>query len=325
MVGAPRAGLAYRALRDAGEYLHGSLARHPRVANSYFGTWPWLRWLPSTAKARLMNSVAAVRWPEQLRIRPQNVTVGTRTTVCLRPHPGEFDLATLLHSRLDYERPLFAWLEQNLAAYETVLEVGANVGVFTVFFGQHQRERGGRIVPEIVAFEPSRLAFTRLLDNLSLNGTKARTHNCAVAARSGVADFHEPEGHLTNGSLRADFANIFSDRVTTNMVLVVDADIISKLLPAPGRSLLKIDVEGAEAEVLRGLRPWISKHRPDLIVEVLPGYADELRATDFLGPLGYSFFRIEAEGPVPVAPYEASASHRDHLLLAPRGGDARRY
>jgi hypothetical protein len=77
-------------------------------------------------------------------------------------------------------------------------------------------------------------------------------------------------------------------------------------------------VEGAEVEVLRGLRPWIEKHRPDLIVEVLAGYADELRATDFLGALGYSFLRIEGTGPVPVTPYEASESHRDHLLLAPR-------
>jgi hypothetical protein len=139
-----------------------------------------------------------------------------------------------------------------------------------------------------------------------------------VGARSGVAEFHEPEGHLTNGSLRADFANIFSDRVTTHTVLVVDAEVISQLLPAPGRTLLKIDVEGAEVEVLRGLRPWIEKHRPDLIVEVLAGYADELRATDFLGALGYSFLRIEGTGPVPVTPYEASAAHRDHLLLAPR-------
>ena len=61
--------------------------------------------------------------------------------------------------------------------------------------------------------------------------------------------------------------------------------------------------------------------RPDVIVEVLPEIAPTLRAGDFFAELGYRFHRFEEHGPVRVAPYTASLSHRDHLLLAPRPPD----
>lgn len=83
----------YTLAHGAGEALHRVLARNPRLAERYFSTWPLLRWLPPHAKQKLMNSVASTSWPE-LRINPQRVRVGRRTDILLRPHPGEFDIAS---------------------------------------------------------------------------------------------------------------------------------------------------------------------------------------------------------------------------------------
>jgi hypothetical protein len=123
---------------------------------------------------------------------------------------------------------------------------------------------------------------------------------------------------LTNGSFNQEFARIFSSDVRASRTLVISAAEIDALVGTTGRTLVKIDVESAEPLVLRGLRPWLEARLPDIILEVLSEVESELREQDFLAKLGYRFYRLEPAGPVPVAPYEASSFHRDHLLLAPR-------
>jgi FkbM family methyltransferase len=262
-----------------------------------------------------MNSVAATAWPE-LTIKPQRVVVGSSTEVLIRPHPGEMDFSALFGQRLDYENPVFEWLEGALASYDTVIEIGANVGIFTVFMSALKRARG-LAKPRVVAFEPSRKAFARLIDNLALNDSDCEVFNCAVSDRGGVAQLFEPKGHLTNGSLDPKFAHLFSTDVRSNHVLVVSGAELSAIAPQPGRTLLKIDTEGAEALVLRGLREWIEACRPDVLIEVLSLYEPDLREQDYFAALGYRFTRIENGGLVEVAPYASSQEHRDHLLLAP--------
>jgi len=307
---------AYRLMHRAGGLLHAELARHPAVAERWFAVLSLLRHAPPGAyKQRITNSVAAIDWPA-LSIKPQRVRLGTSTHVWLRPHPGEFDFSALLERCLSYEMAIFEWLERTLRGYDTVVEIGANVGVFTVFMSEVKRAKA---LPKlrIVSFEPSREAFTRLLDNLAFNSSDSEVYNCAVSDRGGVIEFFEPRGHLTNGSIYPSFASVFSSDVRRNRVLTIGGAELEEIVPNPGKTLLKIDVEGAEALVLRGLRPWVTAVRPDVILEVLPGFESALRDDDYFAALGYRFFRFEDSGPVEVEPYEPSPSHRDHLLLAP--------
>jgi len=47
---------------------------------------------------------------------------------------GEADQSVLFTKRLDYEQPVFCWLEKNATErYDIVIEIGANVGLYTVF------------------------------------------------------------------------------------------------------------------------------------------------------------------------------------------------
>ena len=307
---------SYGVARGAARGLHTLLARQPRAAELWLSALAMMRHLPDgTLKLRVANSVASVVWPE-LSLPPQRVVLGDQTEVWLRPHPGEADFGALLSRRLVYEPEVFRWLEAELLAYEAVIEIGANVGLFTVFMGERAR-RAGRSTPRFFAFEPSRTAYARLLDNLALNDLDAQVFNCAVGSERGLAAFHEPRGHLTNGSLVREFAGLFASEVRSSQVEVVAADEIGALVARGARTLVKIDVEGAETQVLAGLRPWLCEQKPDVILEVLPSLQDELRERDFFAALGYRFFRLEPDGPVPVAPYEAHPSHRDHLLRAP--------
>jgi FkbM family methyltransferase len=178
----------------------------------------------------------------------QPVVLGSDTVVRLTPHPGEFDFEALFERQLSYEREVFAYLESRMDRYDAVLEIGANVGVFTLFFAEALRRRGP--TRRVFAFEPSVEAFSRLLENLRQNEiANVSAFNCA-AAETGLVSFFEPRGHLTNGSMDPEFAALFSGEVVKRGVVAVGGTHIAALVAGFDRLLLKIDVEGAECAVL---------------------------------------------------------------------------
>jgi len=58
-----------------------------------------------------------------------------------------------------------------------------------------------------------------------------------------------------------------------------------------GKILLKIDAEaeGSEELILRGMEGFIVRRRPDILLEVLPGFETGLNSLTFLGESGYTF------------------------------------
>ena len=284
------------------------------AARIYFSVIPYLsRCLSPKAQQRLRNSINSVRWPE-ISLSPRVVTLGERTEVRLHPHFHEFDLEAALSRRLHYEREVFAFLERRMDNYQSVIEIGANVGVFTLFFAQwlSRRKRPG----SVFAFEPSRRAYQRLLQNLEINDpTNVVVINCALGREMGFFPFFEPEDHLTNGSLDAAFAEQFASNVKALPVLVINGHLIETLPDLEDPVLLKMDCEGAEARVLSSLEGFIRSHRPEIVIEVLPRYARELNALTFLKTAGYQFFNITPAGLVAQERLIAG-DHRDYFLSA---------
>ena len=119
-----------------------------------------------------------------------------------------------------------------------VLDVGANVGIFTIYAAS--RNRTGRIV----AIEPDPESFSFLRDNIRANGfANIQLLNAAIGANTG------------KGTLVED--NPGSVTVSTNVQGLKSATIrietISSLVKALGLQkvdLLKVDAEGAEFEVI---------------------------------------------------------------------------
>jgi FkbM family methyltransferase len=233
--------------------------------------------------------------------------------VRLVPHIGEFDFAALLKRRLGYEECVFQTLRTRLPRYDAVLEIGANVGVYTVFFAA-ETARLGRPVP-IYAFEPSRLAYVRLLENIEENRlTTVTPFNVAVSDEPGFLAFFEPTGHLTNGSLYQSFAGIFTPSVVRTMVPSVGCKEIERLARAHESILLKLDVEGAEAMVLNELAPFVKDKRPEIVLEVLALQADALNDVAFLRD-SYDLFLMTDAGLINKEAFEGDDRFRDYLLV----------
>jgi FkbM family methyltransferase len=254
-----------------------------------------------------------VKWPP-IALRPRRVIVGGQTEVWLHPHFNEMDLEAALGQRLSYEQEVFAFLETRMLAYDAVIEIGANVGLFTTFFARWlaQRTPAGRVY----AFEPSRQAYERLLQNLAANSSdNVLAFNCAVADETTFLPFFEPEGHLTNGSLVSGFASQFSRIVSSVPVLVLDGGLIERLLEKGLKVLLKIDVEGSEARVLRSLERFIRSGSPDIVIEVLADFEAELDELGFLREVGYVFFNLTPHGAL-LQPTIKATRYRDYFLTA---------
>jgi FkbM family methyltransferase len=210
----------------------------------------------------------------------------------------------------EYE-PMSAQLWQTLArTASTIVDVGAYTGFYALL--------AARSAPEarIVAVEPLARNFARLEENVRLNGvTNVELVAAAlsdVEREADIAIFTEA-AFLTSGASLAPSEQraVRSERVSCH---TLDALLASRNVPPPG--LVKIDVEGWELEVLRGMGGTLAGAHPDLLIEVLPD-----APTAVLGALlethGYRFYAIsepELEvSPLPSLRPGAGAGERNRL------------
>jgi FkbM family methyltransferase len=293
-----------RGLKQIAFHAHGLAARNSWIARSYLRLFRVAKYLPDASwKNYLLNSLQSVQWPD-VGLQPARVTVGP-VNVSIVPHMEEFDFAAHIFRRMKYEPEVVSWLSDR--QYDVVIEIGANVGIYTVLLS--------KLWPSarIYCFEPSRKAYRRLQENLALNlCANVCPFNCAVALHTGFVDFHEPDGHLTNGSLDQSFASLFSNEVRSTRVAAISGLEIGRLLTAGTRVLLKIDVEGAEPLVIRSLESLIAALHPDILIEVLPQTADALNEQTVFS--SYCLYQLDPVGPRERGTFVAGQS-RDYALL----------
>ena len=160
---------------------------------------------------------------------------------------AEFDVATpaerklLVTSRFHHEERVIRALLSDVRATDTFWDVGAQFGAFTCFVGRTLT--GG----EVVAFEPGEHKAERLARNAHRNGADA------TIVRHALSDTSEDVGfNLTEGCFDADAG--------TAVPVVTATELIeSGRVPPP--DVVKIDVEGAEGRVLRGMGPALESTR----------------------------------------------------------------
>lgn len=290
------------------------VARSAFLSRAYLQLWGFLlrRFGDVIPARRVISTLSWQDWPP-LTFNAKSVSVTDAVSFNVLPHTGEHDMRALFTRELAYEGEVFAALDQRIKDYDAVIEIGANVGFFSLYFCAARRSTA---VP-VYCFEPSALAFTRLTANLAANDAQnVFAIPAAVANTAGLARFYEPAGHLTNGSMVESFASIFSDQVRTTLVPSVTGDAIHGLIADEAHVLIKIDVEGAEMEVLRSLHCLIDVTHPDVVLEVLPMFVDALN--EFVWPAGYQKYAITRNGLIARDRFRADGDERDYLVAAGR-------
>jgi FkbM family methyltransferase len=167
----------------------------------------------------------------------------------------------------------------------TVVDVGANVGFIAIRAARRLGERGN-----VIAIEPHPVRFEFLQRNIRLNGlTNVRTVQCALGGEDGVATLYDVDPTLGPRPRDATMVNPTGGRSFQVAVRTLDG-LLGEFGGRADVSLIKIDVEGYEAQVLNGMSQTLAR-RPPVVFEALNPTALEAAASMF--PSDYTIVRLE--------------------------------
>ncbi|HEY9052263.1 MAG TPA: FkbM family methyltransferase [Gammaproteobacteria bacterium] len=169
-----------------------------------------------------------------------------------------------------------------------ILDIGANIGNHSVYFGLF----AGR---SVASFEPNPNVSPILECNLSANNVHHKIYKFGLGSSDGVFEIETPDG-MTN--------NIGATKLVQKENGLIQVrkldDVIYNVANAfSGDDVvaIKADIEGMEAEMLRGARATLEKYKPDLFLEISDSQA-MAEIESILYPLGYQKIVSWASTPV---------------------------
>ncbi len=171
----------------------------------------------------------------------------------------------------EYERTTTAYLLSHLSPDSVCLDVGANVGYYTCLMSRLCWQ--GRVI----AFEADPEVFDLLRDNVGINWCEkvAEPRNLAVADTSGSLTLFRRIGRSGNTSIaqvptseREQYGE--PESVPFEIACVTVDEVAADL---DRLDVVKVDVEGAEALVLDGMRETVERLNPLIIMEWSPDQA----------------------------------------------------
>jgi FkbM family methyltransferase len=180
-----------------------------------------------------------------------------------------------------YERAVQRFLADNVGPGDVVYDVGAHVGFFSAC--------AARLGAVVYAIEPLAANVARLERNAALNSFAIHVTHGAAWDETGTVD-------LVPGDSEKEFRTVAGRGVPS---FALD-ELAARERPP---TLIKLDVEGAEARVLRGARRILADLRPTIVCE-LHGDQERVDVLELLG--GY---RIEElDGPMRIVARPEPAS-----------------
>ena len=163
----------------------------------------------------------------------------------------------------------------------TVLDIGANIGWYTVIAAQLVGPRG-----QIHAFEPDPTNVNMLKKNMSLNNIcNVKIHAVAVLDRDGMIDFYQnPENYGDHSISPWTYQRCFVvDQNYSNPTSIPCARIDNLLSCQEFQnvSFIKMDIQGSECRALAGLEKYLHQHRPPILLEYSPAHIYHAKSSPF--------------------------------------------
>ena len=200
-----------------------------------------------------------------------------------------------------YEPAIAGLISSQLNAGSTVMDIGANVGIHTITMAKTVGPTG-----KVYAFEPIGFLRKKIEENLWLNNLH-NVHIMPVAlsneAGSQQIYFDENDSNLGTASLGKKTAH-------TNLEIDIKVgDEVASQLDMDRLDLIKIDVEGFELKVLKGMEKTISALRPRIIFEFDVNYIKRVEEDgmdvkqeifQYFDSKGYRLFEIANHGMVHI-------------------------
>lgn len=201
----------------------------------------------------LLGALRAVGLPQfARRVYDRAVIMRGRMRIRILGEPLRFVVGSRREVRrlenLSFEDEVIERIAGAVRPGDVFYDIGANIGVVSVAVGAHRRDAG----ITIHAFEPEPANAEHLRRNLALNGLgNARVHELALGSESGTIRLYV-QGEVGEGT-HSIVARDDEARDALEIPVRAGADFAAEHGGAP--DIMKIDVEGAEVDVLHGFGP----------------------------------------------------------------------
>lgn len=216
-----------------------------------------------------------------------------------------------------YEPNVTKFVQTQVDQGMTVVDIGANIGYYTMLFANLVGPTG-----KVIAFEPSPSNCRLLEMSQSVNAFKNIVlFPYAVSDKKETIGFHQDDSN--GGICDVNLSGAYQVQAITLDEFLLDEQQID---------FVKMDIEGAEGLALQGMLHLLAKHKPVMVTEFNPRALEcvsKCNAEDFLNQfrdLGYELFIITKAGDRDESGqsnseimkfYEESGLHHLDLLVYP--------
>ncbi|HHT48745.1 MAG TPA: FkbM family methyltransferase [Firmicutes bacterium] len=184
------------------------------------------------------------------------------------------------------EKKILAFLQSIIKPKMVVYDIGANIGIYSLILGRENPRC------QIHAFEPETVNFWKLLRNIELNKlTNVTPHLVAIGAKREIR-YLSLQGQCA-GLGQHSFQKTVSNLTIPVSVWDLDSYIKKKKISPP--DLVKIDVEGFELQVLKGMKKLLAAKKTRLMIEVHEALAEKSKLEGFLKKNGYDFKELDRQ------------------------------
>ena len=209
----------------------------------------------------------------------------------------DWDIGEHIIETRQYEPQVTAFLKRHLQEGMTFVDVGANIGYFTLMAATLVGRSGRTIAVE------------------------CNPRNCELIYmslhRSGFDDVLVYPFAVSDTRKLMSFTSGFSNGVVNELaeddqeaVIVPAVTLDSLLINEPRIDIIKMDIEGSEAKAWQGMRQVIEKHRPVIMMEFFPSlleWISEIKAEEFLSGIFTSGYTASILQATPNESLEASS------------------
>jgi len=211
-----------------------------------------------------------------------------------RGHPATY----LCETGMDALRPVslwikeqgtMEWIESEVKPDDTFMDIGANIGIYTIASAVRMGPAG-----KVYAFEPHKVNALSLLRNIDANalGDRVEVFSCALSDSEGMLDFNYVSlssastasqlGHRRIPGSQREFTPVASEKVYSTSV---DNLLRRGVIRPP--SLIKIDVDGNEIAILKGMTELLRSPQRPRAVQVELNVGEQVGIIDLMKESGY--------------------------------------
>lgn len=210
----------------------------------------------------------------------------TSTGIMMRLDPKNYVDGAILANG-SYELEVFEELTKDVTQTDLFWDVGANIGFHSLSLKKRFPSH------EVYSFEPDYRNFAALKHNQNMNGLTANLMNIALSNRADCLKIFAMNGN--NGMSSLAPWHEFKWESDPHYILTTSGDdlIEQNLIPRP--TIIKLDVEGHELEVLQGLNKTLaSKKVRKIVFEAGSDFCEtESEMKTLLTSFGYQFEKLK--------------------------------